>query len=544
MAPRRRLALIGCLFRLTAAAAEPPSLPCAALAASPTSPAFCAAVFAGGLGRGGRQTLAVTVGGAVLHLGAGPRVLTLWDGDADGHSDGSERAVLLEAPAGGAVAAHGLAAGGGYLYVSSATGVRRWAYTDGSRGALAYGAGRSVVSCDTRGLALDAASESLYAVVAVAGGSSIRRFDLSALPPSGAFDCTGGAVVAAGLRGEQVGIGLDVVGQLWGVDDGNGTSVLAPPVLGVAGAARSGVAFFGAQPSRCQNTSWWTLPGGTAAEPRKDYNLNGCPDAWEGDGVCDDGHAGSGCPVGSDAADCGGATANGCEGGGFPCDMVGNAFVAVSGGTEGGHRISRVAFGGGSVPPVLSNLIANGASGAKYPSWDDDVIGFTPESLAFDTQGRLLVASPATGDILIVRHGAACLAAKAAIAAEEGSGGRLSSRKSTAEGLVATFALDHVAYQCRDRGCTDTTNRGAEWWWYLVVAGGTLLVIAIFAGGVLFLLVRNRNMARRAAAAAAAAEQDDDAEQLKPEPEPEPEGDEEESEDEEGAGVGPLVPRP
>lgn len=156
-----------------------------------------------------------------------------------------------------------------------------------------------------RDLAIDDASQSLYAVLATAVAqqpSCVRRFDLSLLPPGGSFDCQDGTLVAGGLHSQDLAITLDLASHLWVVEGGNTTTRLEAPVLTLASAGTpSSVAFFGgAAGGTCVNTSRWTLPSGTLASPYYDYNLNRCPDSWEGDGLCDEEY-GTGCPAGSDS---------------------------------------------------------------------------------------------------------------------------------------------------------------------------------------------------------------------------------------------------
>lgn len=414
--PMAHLAL-SLALALTRGAGAPSTLHCDALESASHSPAFCAFAWATGLAA--PRKIAVTAAGAALVLddGAeGARVLALWDADADGHSDASERAALLENLPG---LGHGLAASGGYLYASTGGAVRRWAYIDGARSpVVAGGAGQAVVQCtdgsgmSARDLVIDGSGLSLYVVLAASSGGSIRRFALGSLPSAGAFDCADGVLVADGLHAEHVGIGLSHAGQLWGVEDGNMTARMEPPVLALAGGvAPSAIAFFGAAQrarSACVNTSWWTIPSGTAASPYYDYNLNGCPDTWEEDGMCDEIY-GTGCPAGSDSADCnsggggggGSERYTGCHGGGFPCDMLGDAFVALSGGGSAGHKVLRLSFDApGSTASISTHeLLSNGgASGNQHWEWTSAAAGFAPAGLAFDAEGRLLITSTSSGE--------------------------------------------------------------------------------------------------------------------------------------------------
>ena len=130
------------------------------------------------------------------------------------------------------------------------------------------------------------------------------------------------------------------------------------------------------------------------------------------------------------------------------------------------------------------------------------------------------------GDVVMVRHGAVCLAMHAARKSQDRKG-RLSSRLGTAEALIESFSLDPATYQCVDSRCRGAAKQVAQWWWYLVVAGGAVLVMCICAGGVLFSAIRNAKTPR----------QDETQDSVK-------DKNEHREETEEGAGVGPLVPRP
>lgn len=361
-------------------ATSPTTLHCDALGGASHSPAFCASVWATGL-KGPRKVV-VTPAGTVLVLDMpvlgsdGGRVLALWDDDTDGYSDESERATLLESVSG---LGQGMAARGGYIYASTGAAVRRWPYADGMRSPVGRDAEHTVVQCNQasgltpRDLVIDGASQSLYVLL---GGtaprqeSSVRKFALGQLPPTGTFDCADGTLIVGGLHSEQLSIALDRASNLWVVQGDNTTTRLEPPLLTLAGpGAPSSMAFFGGTGSNtCVNTSRWTLSSRTAALPYYDYNLNGCPDSWEGDGHCDENHE-TGCPLGSDSVDCNGGdddSHNGCDGGSFPCHMLGDAFIALSGGGSEGHKVQTVPLHSMAAPGspdsdiVISELLSNG----------------------------------------------------------------------------------------------------------------------------------------------------------------------------------------
>ena len=372
------------LLGLAQSAAAPITLHCDALQAASHSPSFCASVWATGLNA--PRKVVVTAAGAVLVLdtpvlsGESGRVLALWDADNDGFSDESERATLLEGIPG---LGQGLAASGGFLYASTGASVRRWPHVDGTRNKVRDDAARTVVTCTEasdltpRELAIDDASQSLYVVLgtllASDQRSSVRKFVLNQLPPDGSLDCEDGTLIADGLRAEQLAIALDGTRNLWVVEGGNGTARLVPPVLTLAstGAPSTGITFYsGAAGDVCVNPSHWTLPSGSLAAPYYDYNLNGCPDSWEGDGRCDEEYR-TGCPVGSDSEDCdsgGREDHNGCASGSFPCHMLGDAFIALSDGGSEGRKVLRLqiphaAMGSPGLPNLEmlgSELLSNG----------------------------------------------------------------------------------------------------------------------------------------------------------------------------------------
>ena len=520
----QRWALASCTLALAS------SLQCDLIERATHSPSFCASVWAANLGS--PRQAAVSASGQVLVLDDGVgggvgRLVALWDDDANGVADAYERAVLLQAQGLGG----GLGVGGGFLYAGSDGAVLRWPHGDGSREPIHLSDTETVLSCPELAgpLAVDPAGAWLYVALsaAAAGGAQVRRLPLGAVP-AGGFTCGDGQLAAVG---GALGLGLDGSGQLWAVGGsnastgaasalrpGSNSSVGAVPLLAFAmrpPAQPSAMAFFTGR--GCANTTLWRYrienPGGGSPDMRYDYNLNDCRDDWEGDGTCDEDHGG-GCPAGSDPLDCGGGGPNGCDAGGFPCEMAGDGFVSFAGGVgrEGGS-IVRVA----GAPAVETPLLSNGGGGNPHPGWDATVGGFHPAALAFDGQGRLLAASPASGDLVLVRHGAACLAA-AAHTASSSSTGRLASRRTEGQAALDTFALDPAANRCRDRGCRGARPEG-EWWWFLLVAVGVLLVTGFCAGGVAYSVLRNRNIRR-------ASGSEGDGEERRPGPEGDQEGEE------------------
>ncbi|KAK3241797.1 hypothetical protein CYMTET_48467 [Cymbomonas tetramitiformis] len=96
-----------------------------------TASGLCVAQFAQGLQKPRGMWVASNEDVLVVERDSS-RVSVLWDGDGDGASSESERAVLAEATG----LNHGIAVAFGSLYASSDTVVYRWAYTEGTRSHL------------------------------------------------------------------------------------------------------------------------------------------------------------------------------------------------------------------------------------------------------------------------------------------------------------------------------------------------------------------------------------------------------------------------
>ena len=201
-------------------------------------PGFSATVFASDL-RSPRGMVVVPGGDIlVIERGEGARITALWDDNGDGVSTLSERAVLSNC----CELNHGIAVHGGYIFASSPEQVWRWPYTNGQRTALGtptlvvdniYG-GSDLTSLGapgghkTRTLAIDASGR-LFISIGSFGNvdeddsrSLIRYVDGLASNASNTslpVDFRLSPIWARGLRNE-VGIGLDSAGVLWGVENG------------------------------------------------------------------------------------------------------------------------------------------------------------------------------------------------------------------------------------------------------------------------------------------------------------------------------------
>jgi glucose/arabinose dehydrogenase len=185
-------------------------------------PGFCAWIWARDLRR--PRGLEI-VGGDVLVVESERRQITvLWDDDGDGVSGEGERALLAAAPG----LNHGILVHGGFLYASSDTTVYRWAYTAGARADL----GEPVTVIQgipggghvTRTLDVDPEGR-LYVTVgsgtnvdADPSRSRMLRFTLPD-PLEAPLEWSSGEVFADGMR-NIVGLGWDLQGRLWGVENG------------------------------------------------------------------------------------------------------------------------------------------------------------------------------------------------------------------------------------------------------------------------------------------------------------------------------------
>lgn len=193
-------------------------------AAWTVDPNLCLVRFATGVARA--RGLAIAPNGDVFVNAAGA-VTVLYDADGDGMSGANERATFATA----AGLNHGIAFSpdGRYLYASSDTTVYRWAYTPGAR----MGTNRETVitgmpvgaNHPVRPLLFDAMGR-LHIAVGSAGNldttstlletrAMVRRFSVATVPVA----YSAGEVFASGVRNE-VGLALDSMGRIWGVENG------------------------------------------------------------------------------------------------------------------------------------------------------------------------------------------------------------------------------------------------------------------------------------------------------------------------------------
>ena len=106
----------------------------------------------------------------------------------------------------------------------------------------------------------------------------------------------------------------------------------------------------------------------------------------------------------SSAPPCTADSANSSSGrrGAFPCEWAGDALVAQHGSwnrdTPAGFAVVRLPFGGGGPSGTIEPLLAHGGDGARWPT------GFRPVEAEFDRQGRLLVSSDASNEIVRIEY--------------------------------------------------------------------------------------------------------------------------------------------
>ena len=191
-------------------------------------PSWCASVFAAGVDSA--RGLAVAPDGNLFVVSRSAGILVLQDLDGDGDSEPEERSVFAANPAPN----HGLAFHGGWLYASNDTTVWRWRWQQGLTVAVPPAvvvvkdlpAGGNHVTRTLRFLDDGTLLVSVGSALNVDFGSGapltsralVRRFDVSTIPEGG-HPASSGELFATGLRNE-VGLTVDPLGRLWGVENG------------------------------------------------------------------------------------------------------------------------------------------------------------------------------------------------------------------------------------------------------------------------------------------------------------------------------------
>ena len=349
--------------------------------------------------------------GNVLVVARGSaQVLALWDADGDGVSDASERAPIASYVG----LNHGVVLHGGYLYVSRDRAVLRWPYV-ANRADL--GVPDIVINAiptgghNTRSLAVD----EQYLYISVGSGTNvdpnsdrarIRRFALASLSSqTTAFGV--GEVFADGLRNE-VGLGFDSRGRLWGVENGRDRLERADlggdihednPAEELNLFATSGK-FYGYPYCFTE----FALPSGVGL---------GAGTQWADPATLGDGtHSDAWCrntgnvvpPVLAMQAHSAPLGISFYDGAAFPSEYRGDAFVAFHGSwnrtAPTGYKVMRIAFGSNGMP------LGNPTPFLEYAG-DGDVASdwpYRPVALATLSNGVLLVTSDASNSILAIGY--------------------------------------------------------------------------------------------------------------------------------------------
>ena len=185
------------------------------------SPGFCAFLWAANVGDA-RGIKTDAAGNALVVSRTNGSIVALWDDDHDGVSGANERLTIATAPG----LNHGIELRAGYLYASSPSTVYRWQYASDRQ---LLGAPEAIITGmptsghNTRTLASDA--QFLYVSVGsennldqTSSRARIVRFLLTTFSATPVAFGTG-EVFADGLR-NNVGLGFDSRGRLWGVDNG------------------------------------------------------------------------------------------------------------------------------------------------------------------------------------------------------------------------------------------------------------------------------------------------------------------------------------
>ncbi|CAM6125603.1 unnamed protein product [Calypogeia fissa] len=344
---------------------------------------------------------------------------------------------------------HGITIYGNHLYASSSTTVWRWSYKAGQR-STATGEETIIVNISqdeqgdqtaqdhkTRSLAIGT-NQILYVSVGSTSNvdtdsfrARIRSFNLTTTIPNGGFDFVGdGVVFADGLRNE-VGLGFDGKGQLWGVE--NGADQLNRTDLGgdihnnnpaeelnLFNGKRGtfyGYPFcwseynlpkFGTGPG--SQWAWPTLENGTITDSWCKNVTNVRPPE-----LAMQAHS---APLGItfyDGTNCGTLIRNSTTtmntSYSLPCEYSGDAFVTFHGSWDRdipvGYKVVRIAFDNGTGLPIGRNdssiFDVFGALNSQTACvGSGQATCLRPVDVKFDKLGALLVTLDATGEIIRV----------------------------------------------------------------------------------------------------------------------------------------------
>lgn len=428
------------LFCLCSLAAVPTSAQTSVVTNGFTDPPFQIEIWAGNVT--GARGLVIDDTGDVLVVATGlGGIYALWE-----EEDGQVNRTLI---VNNSNLNHGITLHDNYLYASSSTTVWRWRYRAGQR-SQASGQQTLVVDISqneigvqttdghaTRSLAIDK-QNILYVSVGSTSNvdndsfrARIRSFNLSSTVPSNGFDFVAdGVVFADGLRNE-VGLGFDSRGQLWGVE--NGADQLNRKDLGgdihddnpaeeLNLFNRTSPGIFYGYPfcwSEYKLPTFGTGAGSQWAWPTLENGT--ITDAWckntsnvRRPAVAMQAHS---APLGItfyNGTNCGNAVRNSTNQTAYAlaCEFTGDAFVAFHGSWNRdvpvGFKVVRIAFDNSTGMPIstndssLSDVFGAVNSQTECVGDSERATCLRPVDVKFDSTGALLVTSDATGEIIRV----------------------------------------------------------------------------------------------------------------------------------------------
>jgi glucose/arabinose dehydrogenase len=377
-----------------------------ALPGASVPPGYCAYLWASGLTR--PRGMVVDENGDVL-VDDYDRILLLHDDDGNGVSDVSER-IVLRTQIG---VYHGIAIDNGYLYASSVTTVYRWPYTANRQ---PLGEPQEVVTGIpsgghvTRTLQFDTQGR-LYVSIGSADNldsdsrrARVLRYAANVLGSTSTF--ANGELFADGLRNE-VGLGIDSRGRIWGVE--NGRDHLERADLGNdihednpgeelnLFLEKNAGRFYGYpycwSEFNLPNTGQG--PGTQWADP----DITAHNDAW-----CKD-TANVIPPVLVMQGHSAPLDVKFYSGKAFPPDLVGDALITFHGSwnrtTATGYKVVRVPFGADGMPSGAPVPLLESAN----PGDTDSEWPHRPVSLGIGKSGQVFVSSDTSGVIIAVGHG-------------------------------------------------------------------------------------------------------------------------------------------
>ena len=357
------------------------------------NPGFCAYIWAANVGDA-RGIKTDEVGTALAISRTNGSIVALWDDDHDGMSGPTERLTIATV----AGLNHGLELHAGYLYASSPSTVYRWNYGSDRQplgppetvitGMPTSGHNTRTLASDTRFLYVSVGSENN--LDQTSSRARVVRFLLATLSANPvAFET--GEVFADGLR-NNVGLGFDSRGRLWGLDNGEDDLVRAD----LGGDIH--------EDNPADELNLFTTPGAFYGFPYcwAEYALPsafsmGRGSEWANAGFASDGvHTDAWCRSSAVRASVVALESHSAAldvlfyaGHSFPSAYRGGAFIAEHGSHDrrvpSGFAVSFVAFGSDGLPRAKPARVLRG----DVPGY----LGFRPVGLAVLPNGLLLISS-------------------------------------------------------------------------------------------------------------------------------------------------------